>query len=107
MIPEIVRIPYPLCGIRFIILTDGTVYENCLYECNKILKKEEYDVIFDHMLHLFRFSRESNIDEYSNNNFLCILIFCGHCNSPFVSTILYHFLFPVHFFSIHSYYNEQ
>ena len=48
MIPEIVRIPYPLCGIRFIVLTDGTVYENCLYECNKILKKEEYDVIFDH-----------------------------------------------------------
>ena len=54
MIPEIVRIPYPLCGIRFIILTDGTVYENCLYECNKILKKEEYDVNKEYKKYLLR-----------------------------------------------------
>ena len=48
MNPKTISIPAPLCGIRFIILTDGTVYENCLYECGKRLTAEEYTAIFDH-----------------------------------------------------------
>ena len=43
-----VALDEPLNGIRFIILADGTVYENCLYECGKILKREQYTDIFNH-----------------------------------------------------------
>jgi len=47
-IPKTIRMPAPLCGIRFIVLTDGTVYENCLYERNKRLTADEYTAIFNH-----------------------------------------------------------
>lgn len=43
-----VAIDRPLSSIRFIVLTDGTVYENCRYECGKILKQEEYTDILEH-----------------------------------------------------------
>ncbi len=29
------RLPSPLNCVRFLVLTDGTVYENVLYECGK------------------------------------------------------------------------
>lgn len=45
---DTIRMPWPLCGIRFIVLTDGTVYENRLYECDKRLSREEYTAIFEH-----------------------------------------------------------
>ena len=45
---QTIPIPAPLCGIRFIILTDGTVYENSMYECRKRLTADEYAAIFNH-----------------------------------------------------------
>lgn len=45
-----IDIPKPLDFIRFIVLTDGTVYENRLYRCN--LPKPDADQLsdtFDHM----------------------------------------------------------
>lgn len=47
--PKTIPLPPPLCGIRFVILTDGTVYENHLYECSKRLTVEEYTAIFNHV----------------------------------------------------------
>lgn len=52
MSPQTLSMPAPLCGIRFIVLTDGTVYENQLYECNKRLTLEEYETIFKHVTKL-------------------------------------------------------
>lgn len=47
-----VRIPAPLCGVRFIVLTDGTVFENEIYELNKRLTADEYTAILDHAMTL-------------------------------------------------------
>ena len=49
MLPDTISIPAPLCGIRFIVLTDGTVFENRHYECHKRLTHDEYEAIFDHV----------------------------------------------------------
>lgn len=49
MTAKTLRLAAPLCGIRFVVLTDGTVYENCIYECGKCLTREEYANIFDHV----------------------------------------------------------
>lgn len=38
----------PLDSVRFIVLTDGTVYENTRYSCGKILSHEQYADIFKH-----------------------------------------------------------
>jgi len=44
--PKSINMPAPFCGIRFITLTDGTVYENNHYEFSKRLTSEQYEIIF-------------------------------------------------------------
>ena len=39
----------PFAGIRFIILTDGTVYENRKYHLNQRLSADDYTKIFEHL----------------------------------------------------------
>ena len=46
VLPKSINMPAPFCGIRFITLTDGTVFENNHYECSKRLMAEQYETIF-------------------------------------------------------------
>jgi len=47
-----ISIREPLSSIRFIILTDGTVYENKQFENGKILTHAEYKATFEHLIPL-------------------------------------------------------
>lgn len=42
-----VRIDAPLNSIRYIVLTDGTIYENNKYTRGRILTRDEYSAIFE------------------------------------------------------------
>ena len=54
----------PFDGIRFIVLTDGTVYENRLYRCNRRLSADDYTAIFNNLTPLLCGNLPDDVGKY-------------------------------------------